>query len=142
MPRPDIEYELRLLTPPANAGIQLPSIVALIRENKRIKLVHGPREQECCHGWVHPIEEEEIAQILRELDQLRLATPGNPQGTQAKVMGTVLCLEKIEAAVIESDESILQQRHALDSGVGGFISAAFDTRVQRGLEGLLEWKVV
>jgi len=62
----------------------------LIRENKRIRPVHGPRERECCHGWVRACQTEEIAQILCELDQLRLiATPENAQRKQPKVMATV-----------------------------------------------------
>ena len=149
MPRQDLEYELRLLAPPVTMKAQLQKVVALIRENKRIKLVHGPRERECCHGWIRASQEEEIAQILCELDQLRLvSTNGNPQDTQkkqAKVMATVLCLETIGTAEIERDKSVLQQTHALDNEVGGFISAAFDTRnllTERGLVGLLEWKVV
>lgn len=131
MPRPDIEYELRLIAPPVDMKMQFPRIVALIRENKRISLVHGLRQRECCHGWIPARQAEELVQNLCELDQLSLvATPRNPQDAkrkQPKVMATVIYLKTTEAAEIGSAEFVLHQSHATK---------------ERGLEGLLEWKVM
>lgn len=155
MPRLGYEYELRLINSSfgPNKKNETPCIVALIRENKRIKLLNGPQEHECCHGWIRSMDDSDVVEVLGELEQLKLnSEAGSLQDSEsnhmrsAKVMATVLALETIgEAEMLELDEPIFQQTHAVNTEVGNFISAAYDTRnliTDRGLTGLLEWKVV
>lgn len=151
-PRPDLEYELRLIRPP-NSMSKLPNAVALIRENKRIRLVNGPREKECCHGWLRNYDQcKAVEKILTELGQVQPPKAGSasqyPEGAKGKtvkVIATVLTLEVVGVPEVLCDEPIFQQAHAIEGTSGGFISAAFDTRnllTERGLVGLLDWKVV
>lgn len=148
-PRPDVEYELRLISPPSSMS-NLSNTVGLIRENKRIRLINGPREKECCHGWLRDCDQRKVVErVLTELGQVKLPKAGetyqDTKGKTAKVIATVLSLEVVGVPDVLNDEPIFQQAHTVKGTPGGFVSAAFDTRNllnERGLVGLLDWKVV
>ena len=147
-----MEYELRLIRPPKSMS-SLPNAVALIRENKRIRLINGPREKECCHGWLRGCDQSKaVERILIEIGQVKSLKAGpahqyskETKDKTLKVIATVLSLEIAGVPEVLSDEPVFQQAHTVEGTPGGFISAAFDTRnllTERALVGLLDWKVV
>ena len=153
IPRVDIEYELRLVNPYHDSGSDsdknMPfflNAIILVRTNMCRNLVHGQPEAECCHGWLCDADKDDLRQLLRDIERFTRSSQKalGISGQTLKIKGTVLTLEKYREAELKLDRPPISRKNTMHKG-GAFSAASSDTRslrAERGLWGLMDWKVM